>query len=429
VPQAVAEEFVGQKIVLTNLGLQTIVRDDVEVKVGPDIVGQGHRIAGLDVNADIGYEPTPRSLALAKSEMASAEYVLSGEEQLEDGYLIKGASGEDLHTLDCMRTIEGRAFVVSAFADSEERLRFGEQVCKNLSRDAASKTWFPPSITMEVGQEAGDVFAVTVTPKASPHILWLRRWSESDAEVLGRITPTPKSANDADYANRNEFLPGPTIARPIALVRHESAPVQLSGLSRNPCDEVHVQVSGTDSYEGLFVTATHDLQPRSVDSFTPGKKERAWVASIVGADNFSTTKAKDFNNFDGYRADLDGDGSVETIIEATGHVSEDDESFDFSVLLVRSQGKMAWLGFLAKPPLGYEVREEYTDAQWIGLQGIADLDGNGTMELVAMHDESWNHYHNLRVHQWKDSHLKSFTSFHWPERDCYANTDWGGGSE
>jgi len=218
-------------------------------------------------------------------------------------------------------------------------------------------------------------------------------WSEIDEKKLG------------------EYLPGKGNARPMTLLPSAEAPVSLTGLHRRECDDVYVQLAAASDNVSFLLTGTHALQPRPVIKATLTAAQLATLKTLVK----TKSKVDDWNNFVVVSADLDGDGTQEIVVEATDKIL-DDESFTFSVIVVFSPGhKPVLLGYLAA---------ESDDASWTSLDSIADMNGDGSMELIILHDESWYDYHPYAVYRWTGTALDKINEFNWVERDCYAESEW-----
>lgn len=192
-----------------------------------------------------------------------------------------------------------------------------------------------------------------------------------------------------------------------------------TGRARVDCeDSVVVELKESDG--NFLVSANHALQPRPV---TEVQFTEFHVVQLARAVRFaglahpgngyseSTTRA--------YNVDLDGDGSIETVLLAEGPVKEADETFTYSVVAVAAQGKTPKI-------VGYVQGETSPDSALYGshaqLEAIADLDGDGRMELMVFHEEFGWHYHNMITYYW-DGELTPMAEYIWAENDCYPNTE------
>lgn len=65
-----------------------------------------------------------------------------------------------------------------------------------------------------------------------------------------------------------------------------------------------------------------------------------------------------------------------------------------------------------------------TEGHRVELPGVADVNADGTMELVAIHHIDGLHYHGLVIYSFTGGQLMPIGNFPWLERDCYPPNEW-----
>ena len=244
-------------------------------------------------------------------------------------------------------------------------------------------------------------------------MLLLRRWSGSQAELLARFRGTEVDAvadlppeRGAGFVTEREAL------RSAALeLREPGATVFMTGRSRVACDAVFVELDSADAAEEVLISGSHPLTPRPVEPIEPSKETLARLAEVVPEASALALQAA--NERQAFRVDLDGDGSEEVVLQVTGEIRED-ESFDYSVVaVIPEKGAASVVGYQASGTSGGESDQHLTE-----LWTIADVNGDGSMEVVVFHTEPWLHHHRLFVYAWDDE-LRALVMYRWAESDCH----------
>ncbi len=162
----------------------------------------------------------------------------------------------------------------------------------------------------------------------------------------------------------------------------DSVPEIEGAFLREPTSEADVQACG------LNVTI-----PRPVKQ-ADAKACKKWVAEWVQKQKIF---AKQIQVFEAYQADLDGDGKTETIVEAAsrkglGTVSSRHSRTDFSAVLLRVGNKTL------------TVQSAKGGLNVCALKAIADLDGDGKMEIVST--SAYYEGFTARIHRYEGRKLK-----------------------
>lgn len=250
--------------------------------------------------------------------------------------------------------------------------------------------------------------------KAAEPVLLLRRWSGSQAELLARFRGTEVDAladlapeRGAGFVTAREALRSPSLGSSTP-----GAAVFMTGKSRIACDAVFVELDSADAAGEILIGGRHPLVPRPVEPVAPSKETLARLAEAVPAASDLSRQAP--NELEAFRVDLDGDGAQEVVLQVTGAMRED-ESFDYSVVAVVPETG-------AVDVVGYQASEE-SDQHLAQLWAIADVNGDGSMELVVLHSEPWLHYHRQFVYAWDDE-LRALVMYRWAESDCHPDLEW-----
>lgn len=223
--------------------------------------------------------------------------------------------------------------------------------------------------------------------------------SESTTELLGAVAggrwltvkdTVPRLKGQEKYLRRS--LGGPSI--PVVGGKPESFGEPCPDAYAVPVDPVLVNTGRTSDQFQLFTAAALNAWPRPVTALPTANET---YRQIVRAELIKRGIRNPNVQLVGLtRTDLDGDGTQEVIIEAT-HYSERSGIFppsigqpgDYSIVLLRHvvRGQVLTLTLGAdiapqtplKPGDTFETRPLATV---IRLAGVADLNGDGQMELV-----------------------------------------------
>lgn len=213
------------------------------------------------------------------------------------------------------------------------------------------------------------------------------------------------------------YITAPTPLTSIGIFKKDFVQVkEATGRTRVECGHVLAELRGETNGE-LFAVASHALHPRDVREVAATPSHWALLAkSVRTAKAPATAPKKDYQvaEMNVYEVDLDGDGTTETIQVAIGELFQTEATFDYSVLAVSS-------GDSAPVVVGYQKPtdpEAYDSSESTDLLGIADLNGDGKMEVLVLFDSEWGHYERLAVYTW-DGTLKPLMTYAWPEDDCY----------
>jgi hypothetical protein len=187
----------------------------------------------------------------------------------------------------------------------------------------------------------------------------------------------------------------------------------LSGSVRIQCeDDVFVHAPGLDDARAFYVAARRPVHPRPVSELKMADEARDRVASALGLKGRDTLVIDEAST-----ADLDGDGKGEMIVVASSEM-RDEADLDHSVLLIApSIGEPAMVGYR-------RAIDGKDDAHLVQLQGIADVNGDGRMEVLALHTAPWIHHHRLVVYAWMNAKLVPLIEHVWAERECHPDDDW-----
>lgn len=265
------------------------------------------------------------------------------------------------------------------------------------------------SVNAAPADSANAAPAASERRKAAEPVLLLRQWSGSQAELLARFRGTEVDAvadlppeRGAGFVTEREALRSPSLG-----FSKPGATVSMTGKSRIACDAVFVELDSADATGEILISGSHPLTPRPVKPVEPSKEIRARLAEAVPETSNLSRQAP--NELEAFRVDLDGDGSDEVVLQVTGAIRED-ESFDFSVVAVIPETG-------AVDVVGYQASGQ-SDQHFAELWAIADVNGDGSMEVVVLHTEPWLHYHRLFVYAWDDE-LRALVMYQWAESDCH----------
>lgn len=173
-----------------------------------------------------------------------------------------------------------------------------------------------------------------------------------------------------------------TIGKACTAKGIDSVPEIEGAFLRDPSSEADVQACGLKA-----------AIPRQVNQ-TDAKACKAWVADWVRKQKINTSQIQVFK---AYQTDLDGDGKTETIVEAAsrkglGTVSSRHSRTDFSAVLLRVGNKTL------------TVQSAKGGLNACALKAIADLDGDGKMEIVST--SAYYEGFTARVHRCSGGKLK-----------------------
>jgi hypothetical protein len=236
---------------------------------------------------------------------------------------------------------------------------------------------------------------------ALPAIALLQGTSPTQARVLGRFQGHAYQPN------------GPVPAGTFRAIGVEPIDESwtLSGAARTACEDTLVQATGTANAP-LLVGGTHPVQPRPVTRLET--LPDPW--SMAGLD-LDLTEA--------WSVDLDGDGTLEVVTVALSDTYEGaPDTLDHSLVSVHTAKTKDHTGFPASHPPGKKLNLDGKTPRYTTLDGIADITGDGRMELVISHHLPWSHYHERVVYQWSPAGLWVLATDLRGERDCYASSDW-----
>ncbi|WP_045119425.1 hypothetical protein [Haliangium ochraceum] len=254
----------------------------------------------------------------------------------------------------------------------------------------------------------------TATPPGDGSVFWLRGMGEDQVEVLARVRGKRiESSHEAKSYER--FRPGPGPLTRASMSDGEAGPIALTGDTRVQCLQALARVEGESEFGELLVAGKHRLQPRPV---TEIEADRGALARLPAAYRDGDIDIAAFDSFDVYRADLDGDGRPEQIAALTAPYREEDQTTDFSIVSVSAGKRSHAVGHLARK------EGEYEDTKQIEIRAIADLDGDGRMEVVTEYHEYGIHFHHLVIHAWNGRELQPLAEFRYGERDCYPADSW-----
>jgi hypothetical protein len=167
---------------------------------------------------------------------------------------------------------------------------------------------------------------------------------------------------------------------------------QLTGKVREDCAEFHVALASPAAAQGFAIVTPEDGgQPVRSVKLEDVKVEPAYTAAVAGIIARATKRKIAPKIVNAYRADLDGDGKPEVILQATHpDLNGDPPKYKpqyYSLIVVLP-------GEAAKEPAftGYlQAVKEMADFEVLTLDSVADVDRDGKSELLvrARHAEGW----------------------------------------
>lgn len=157
-------------------------------------------------------------------------------------------------------------------------------------------------------------------------------------------------------------------------------------------------VTGDEKLEKVFVSGLDPVVPRRVRTLAGSKAQTQVVQTFLASRGLKTAKARVTLVV---QADLDGDGTQEVIIEARSRndTAGNEQAFtkaDYSLVLLRClEGKK--LRQRALRLLSFQ-KDQFLETT--RLRAIADLDGDGRMEIIT----------SGQGYEWQNAQLWSYRS-------------------
>ncbi len=189
----------------------------------------------------------------------------------------------------------------------------------------------------------------------------------------------------------------------------------LSGKVRHECGDLFAALSVRSNAEGFAISgAHHEPQPRAVEVLGVRPEHEKAVVELLTSHGVPVERSVIEK---AYRIDLDGDGSSEVVLQATHpDLLEDfqaEEVGHYSVLVI-----VPVAGGASPFSIGYTVSDsENTGFEVVSLDTVADLDADGSMELIvqARHYEGWQ----TQIYGYDNGVAELFRTVS-GERDCAA---------
>ncbi len=247
------------------------------------------------------------------------------------------------------------------------------------------------------------------------------------AFLLGRVdgdtstSVSPSSTPEADPNVVQGYLTGQEPLTSLGIFEKDFVQItKATGRTKVDCGQVIAELAGEGDGEYLAI-ATHPLHLREVRKVPATAAHRSALAKAVpGVVIPAKPPRKEYQaaEMDVYEVDLDGDGTIETIEVAISEIFLPEVRFTYSVLSVSSEGSTPEV-------VGYQ-KSTAPDALDVmtSLVGIADLNHDGSMEVLVQFDNHGFHYHGFVAYTWNGA-LTPLMSYVWGESDCYPElNDW-----
>lgn len=271
-----------------------------------------------------------------------------------------------------------------------------------------------PSVAPPAGQPAPDEVAeVPVASTGASTASWLLWPSSADqVEVVGTWV-------DGEWVGGRDAPPAPSRLHKLVSLSGEASG-SLTGAARTRCDQLLMQYDGPFAGNEVVLLSPGPARPRSVTEVEPEAADRSLAGGLWPGQ-------PDMNPDRVLVADLDGDGVAERIVVLNAEDRDENMGAPLrsALAVVSGDGSPVFSGWPSAPD-----REDLWDAgvpkegHRVELTGVADVNADGSLEVVAIHHMEAVHYHGLVVYSFTGGQLMPIGDFQWGERDCYPPSAW-----
>ncbi len=243
-----------------------------------------------------------------------------------------------------------------------------------------------------------------------------------DGDTSTSVSPASTAPGAAPSAVQG-YLSGQQPLTSLGIFEEDFVQItKVTGRTRVDCGHVIAELAGGENGAYLAI-ATHPLHLRKVRKVPATAAHLSALAKVVPAVVVpAKPPRKEYQpaEMDVYEVDLDGDGTIETIQVAISELFQPELRFTYSVLSVSSEGNAPEVVGYQKPT----APDSLDSIEMTSLVGIADLNHDGSMEVLMGFDGESSHYHGFIAYAWNGT-LTPLMSYVWGESDCYPElNDW-----
>lgn len=276
---------------------------------------------------------------------------------------------------------------------------FAFTACRSAPTDPAPEVGLPV-----IGDE---VPVAEMSAATGSWLLWPT--SGDQVEVLGTWV-------DGVWVGGMDAPPVPGATQELVSLSGESSG-SLTGAARTVCDQLLLQYQGPFVGDEVVLLSPARPSRRPVTDVEAQASDRSLAGQLWG----------DPTELEPDRvvvADLDGDGTKERVVVFSA-LDDEGTPLHSAVAVVSADAAPVFSGWP-----GPAAREDLTNAgvpttaHRVELKGVADVNADGSLELVAIHHIDGAHYHGLVIYNFVDGQLAPIGNFAWGERDCYPPSAW-----